>query len=208
MLSLVALARGVSVDPGYKGLAILIVGSAAAFAIWRSDGALVEQRDRDRSAQSIGFSSNDDMERAKGQGFADAALWREEVSRREAAALAERNKREAAEAARKKEEDRQRSVRESRFQEALIYARVLKKSMKNPDSFKLETVIRTPVGIFCYEYRATNSFNAVVPGKAFVGAGKSGTSDSGPSFAGQWNKHCATSGERLDTVAYAINNGY
>jgi hypothetical protein len=49
---------------------------------------------------------------------------------------------------------------------------------------------------------------AIVPGRAFVGAGKSGTSDSGGAFISQWNKYCSVSGENYDTISYAINNGY
>jgi hypothetical protein len=90
----------------------------------------------------------------------------------------------------------------------MLYARVLKQNMKNPDSFKLEKLIRTPEGMYCFEYRATNSFNAIVPGRAYVGNGKTGTSDGGNAFPPQWNRYCGGKpGDDYSTVVYAINNG-
>lgn len=37
-------------------------------------------------------------------------------------------------------------------------ARVLKKNMRDPDSFRLENVLLMPSGVVCYEYRAKNGF--------------------------------------------------
>jgi hypothetical protein len=174
---------------------------------------------RNTPARAAGFIDADDMERARSTGFTSAIDWRAEVQRRAevdriARAQAEAKTAQAKQAADataakyKAEEDARKRVRESQFQEGIIYARVLKKNMKNPDSFKLEQVIRTSEGIYCYEYRATNSFNAIVPGHAFVGNGKSGSSDGGPGFTALWNKYCGRSGEDFGTITYAINNGY
>ena len=38
--------------------------------------------------------------------------------------------------------------------------------MKNQDSFNLENTVYSPSDAFCFNYRATNSFNAIVPGRA------------------------------------------
>lgn len=195
-------------DPGYKGLAVLFVGLSAGFAIWAADSAMVAQREKDRPAQVAGFKDDQDMTRAKEAGFADSAAWRAEIKRRDDASAAERERLAAAETKRKAEEDERKKISNRRFNEGLLYAKALKKSMKNPDSFKLELVTRTADGIYCYEYRATNSFNAVVPGRAYIGAGKSGTSDGGAGFASQWNKLCARGTENMDLIVYALNNGY
>jgi hypothetical protein len=39
---------------------------------------------------------------------------------------------------------------------------VLRQALKNPDSFKLVSAIRTAAGELCVTYRGTNSFNAVI----------------------------------------------
>jgi hypothetical protein len=124
------------------------------------------------------------------------------------AARAERERVAAVQAKAKADEDAKTRAREARFREGSIYALALKKGMKNPDSFKLETAIRMADGIYCFEYRATNSFNAIVLGRAFFGAGKVGTSDQGSTFSPLWNRYCARSGEDFDTIVYAMNKGY
>jgi hypothetical protein len=70
------------------------------------------------------------------------------------------------------------------FKVVLMGAKLLKKSVKNPDSFKLNSAIRTTDGTICYEYRATNSFNAVVPG-TFTVLPNRGSADEK-----DWIKHC------------------
>lgn len=70
------------------------------------------------------------------------------------------------------------------FKVVLMGAKLLKKSVKNPDSFKLNSAIRTADGTICYEYRATNSFNAVVPG-TFTVLPNRGSADEK-----DWIKHC------------------
>lgn len=75
--------------------------------------------------------------------------------------------------------------KETEFQRVVLGAILLKTRMKNPDSFKLETATMMKSGFICYEYRATNSFNAVVPG-TFVVASKVASQE-----AKDWNKYCA-----------------
>lgn len=103
----------------------------------------------------------------------------------------------------------EKNIKEARFRLGMVYARALKKAMKNPDSFKLEQALRMADGTFCFQYRATNSFNAIVPGQAFVGSkGKSGVSDGSGRFASQWNRYCGgKSGDNFSTIVFAINDG-
>jgi len=70
--------------------------------------------------------------------------------------------------------------------------------MKNPASFKLETALVFPGGSTCYEYRATNSFNAVVPGRAVfdMKAEKLYSEQDGESFRKAWNSICTKKGGR------------
>lgn len=80
---------------------------------------------------------------------------------------------------------------------AIGIAKALKASMKNPASFKLEGFLIFPGGATCYDYRATNSFNAVVPGRAVYlpATGKVLTQDqNGNQFVKAWNDTCTKSG--------------
>jgi hypothetical protein len=54
-------------------------------------------------------------------------------------------------------------------------------------------------GVVCYEYRSTNSFNAVVPGfyVSLLGVGSQKTKD--------WNKYCANkSGTNYSYASHAL----
>jgi hypothetical protein len=106
-------------------------------------------------------------------------------------AAADRALNVAQEAAKKQENDR--------FQEAIYVARMLRKNMKNPDSFKLEEVLRMPDGSLCFSYRAANSFNAVTPGNAVYAAGKLTANDAA------WNKYC---GGKTGTVVTGLAMAY
>jgi hypothetical protein len=201
----------------------LIVATVAGGIGW----AVYSTKAENDSARAAGYSDASDMLKAKAAGFNSPDEWRAEVRRLaelDRVAKAQADARDAAAAAKaaadkrvanaaaekaKTEKDAKTKIDEARFQMGSLYARVLKKNMKNPDSFKLEQVILTAEGMYCFEYRATNSFNAVVPGRAYVGNGKSGTSDSGNGFAAQWNRYCGGKpGDSMSTIVYAINNGW
>lgn len=77
-----------------------------------------------------------------------------------------------------------KAAEEERFQRVLAGAKTLKSSSKNPASFQLASALLMPSGAVCYSYRATNSFNAVVPGNAALVKDKLLLSDA------DWNKHC------------------
>lgn len=80
---------------------------------------------------------------------------------------------------------------------AIAAARAIKAGTKNPASFKLEAFLIYPGGATCYEYRGTNSFNAVVPGKAVFDPHKPLilTSDrDGNKFVKAWNDICTKPG--------------
>lgn len=90
---------------------------------------------------------------------------------------------------------------EARFQMAALGLRALKQSMKNPASFQLTNAIAIGDDTFCYEYRATNSFNAVVPGH-FVWVPSAKVSSES---AAAWNKHCANkTGEDITYVRQTL----
>ena len=82
-------------------------------------------------------------------------------------------------------EKAQKAKSEAEFQSVVKGAKMLKSSMKNPDSFKLNSAIKMDDGTICYQYRSTNSFNAIVPGYFVSFANK------GSQSVGDWNKFCA-----------------
>lgn len=84
------------------------------------------------------------------------------------------------------------AAKEARFQSDVRAVRALKAGMKNPDSFTLESALQMDDGTLCVTYRATNSFNAIVPGHAVVTGGKITTSDGGNSFVAIWNARCGS----------------
>jgi hypothetical protein len=74
--------------------------------------------------------------------------------------------------------------------------KMLKAAAKDPSSFKMESFLTFSGGATCYEYRAKNSFGAIVPGKAvFDGNQTLLTSDrDGNKFVKAWNSICTKPG--------------
>lgn len=71
---------------------------------------------------------------------------------------------------------------QAEFASSVIRIRALKSSMKNPSSFELVEALHMDDGTVCVEYRARNSFNALVlEQKAISSKG---------AFV-NWNKSCA-----------------
>ena len=87
---------------------------------------------------------------------------------------------------------------------SVVALKVLKNSMKDPDSFELKSLIVHPSGTACYEYRATNSFNAHIAGAAVLTPkGEFLTQEhNGNAFVTAWNKGCTPAdGEDMTAVA-------
>lgn len=74
--------------------------------------------------------------------------------------------------------------------------KLLKNAAKDPSSFKMESFLIFAGGATCYEYRAKNSFGAIVPGRAvFDGNQTLLTSDrDGNKFVKAWNATCTKPG--------------
>lgn len=69
----------------------------------------------------------------------------------------------------------------------------LKKAMRDPESFKLESALQIEsTGAVCYEYRSKNGFGGVNVGQAVLSAdGKNFKTDEEGGFTTLWNKECA-----------------
>jgi uncharacterized protein (DUF924 family) len=76
-------------------------------------------------------------------------------------------------------------AKEARFQTVVAGARWLKSNAKNPASFELARAVMVDSQTICYEYRGTNSFNAVVLNRRVISNAVNSGEDR------DWNKHCA-----------------
>ena len=113
----------------------------------------------------------------------------ERVARVAALEAAKSPQQRADEAAAKQRDD-------SNLQSALKIARVLKRKVKDPESFKLTSLLLFDSGEACFEYTAKNAFGGTVQAKA-VSDGKSkilGSESDGNQFVAAWNKTCTHAG--------------
>jgi len=100
---------------------------------------------------------------------------------------------------RKAEDDRRaREQQEKRradeaVNRATVGAQLLKKSMNNPDSFKLESaLVIANTGAVCYEFRGQNAFGAIVRGEAVLSSdSKKFLTNTDKGFTRLWNTECA-----------------
>ncbi|MGQ0503469.1 MAG: hypothetical protein ACT4P0_12825 [Panacagrimonas sp.] len=90
-------------------------------------------------------------------------------------------------------------------QRAVAGAVMLKKAMRDPESFKLESaLVIDGSGAVCYGYRAKNGFGGVNAGHAVLSSdGKKFKTDEMDGFIALWNKVCAD--KRGTETATAIN---
>lgn len=92
---------------------------------------------------------------------------------------------------------------------ATVIARSLKRSMRDPDSFKLGSVrLIENSDAICYEYRAHNGFGGVNVGHAVLSATGKFKTDEADGFAPLWNKECAhkLGVQVVDAVTFLLNH--
>jgi DNA-directed RNA polymerase subunit RPC12/RpoP len=85
-----------------------------------------------------------------------------------------------------------RAKENAQFTVAANGAAKLKQAMKDPESFSLTSLIVHADGAACYEYRAKNSFGAILPSEAVLSpTGKFTSKDhDGNAFVHAWNTEC------------------
>jgi hypothetical protein len=90
--------------------------------------------------------------------------------------------------------DEARQDKELRF--ASVGAMTLRKSMKDPAAFTLTSLRVKPTGAACYDYRAKNTFGAILPGSAILtSAGRLLVEErDGNAFVKAWNSECTVAG--------------
>ena len=110
---------------------------------------------------------------------------------------------QAAAAAAKAAADAKRKKEEETFVKAQIGAKVLKQAMRDPDSFKLASVLVMDSGAVCYEYRARNGFGGMNVSHAVLSSdGKTFKGQDEDGFSRVWNKEC--SGKAGDDIVSTL----
>lgn len=101
-------------------------------------------------------------------------------------------------------EKAQSAKRDAQLQAAAVGALALKRAMKDPTAFDLTSLVLKPNGTACYEYRAKNSFGAILPSSAVLSAsGKMLVQEKdGNAFVSLWNKECTSAGG--DEIAHFL----
>lgn len=87
-------------------------------------------------------------------------------------------------------------------QRATLGAAALKKAMRDPDSFQLESVEVQNNLTVCYGYRSRNGFGGMSKGYAVFLADLEGvmTSERGGRFQKSWNKECLAEGKDVSAA--------
>lgn len=85
---------------------------------------------------------------------------------------------------------------DAKFSRDVGMLKAFKRTLHNPDSFKIESVLRMADDTLCVEYRATNKFNAVILSHLVILKGGN---------IGVWNTHCADkSGVNITYIRRAL----
>lgn len=93
---------------------------------------------------------------------------------------------------------------------ALVGAKQLKKSMKDPQAFELTRLFVTKNGHACYQYRAKNSFNAYLEGGAVLTPKLKMLLEEqhGNQFVNAWNRECTKDGKGENDLTALANRFY
>lgn len=99
--------------------------------------------------------------------------------------------------AQKRQPSSEEKKRTAQLQLAGLGALTLKKTAKDPESFRLQSAFVKPNGVACFEFRGKNSFGADIPGQAVMlqsGNVYTNNSEDNTRFAAAWNGDCTKAG--------------
>jgi hypothetical protein len=169
----------------------------AVLGIWVSRAKVMETQALAAAARSAAAAERARIAALTPEQLAAMAKQREEQAAAAAKAAAEKELAAANEKERK-------AKRDAQLQLAASGALTLKRAMKDPESFNLTSLVVKDSGAACYEYRAKNSFGAILPSSAVLTSrGKLLTqTQDGNTFVGAWNKECTPAGG--DEIAETI----
>jgi hypothetical protein len=134
-----------------------------------------------------------------------ASQKRDDAAAKEAARVAKLTpEQRAAEERAKAAAAAEKKRRDDAVSRAAVGAQMLKKSMRNPDVFKLESALVMDSGAVCYTYRGQTGFGGMKRGYAALSAdAKRFLTDEMDGFRTLWNRICAN--KSGDEVSTAIN---
>ena len=174
----------------------------AVFAIIFVGMLILANREQDENLADLKKSMEVEQKRFK-------ALTPEQREKELAIRARQAKEQEAANELVKKEAEQETKKADDRKQgiAAAVYAeKILRGSMKDPDTFELKDATYMDDHSACYTFRAKNSFNAMLQGNAVFevtnkesGLYVSGTD--GNKFVRAWNKHCAKK-SGIDLASY------
>ncbi|HEY5582563.1 MAG TPA: zinc ribbon domain-containing protein [Rhodoferax sp.] len=153
-------------------LAVLVIGMFMLSAEKRADSAAADKAEADR----VAAMTPEQRDQAKAQ-----------REKQDAANKVQKDKQDAVEKAQKDKESQTLAL-------ALMGAKTLKQSSKDPQTFEFTSIVTQPNSTVCYEYRAKNSFNAMLAGAAVLSKGKLLVHERDGSFVPVWNKNCTPAG--------------
>lgn len=91
-----------------------------------------------------------------------------------------------------------------RWRQDVLNIRVLRRSLHNPDSFRIERALRMKDGAVCLTFRATNALGALVIGNAVFRSDKI-VSTGHPEATAVWNRYCGgKTGDNITHIRQAI----
>lgn len=97
------------------------------------------------------------------------------------------------------------AIDEMKVERAVLGAKQLRDSMRNPDSFKLSQALIMDDGAVCYEYRAQNGFGGMNVGQAALSPKGKFKSSESEGFSALWKRECANKlgTDKTQVVGYA-----
>lgn len=103
-----------------------------------------------------------------------------------------------------KQKDPKEAEQERLWRRDVLNVRVLRKSLHNPDSFRLEQALRMKDGSLCLTYRATNAFGGIVLNHAVIRSDRI-IATGHPDHTRLWNLHCGgKTGENVTHLRQAL----
>lgn len=168
-------------------LGILAVMSIATAAMVTLNGSDVAAINKD-AAEKVAAANKVEEERVAAMTPEQRAQIKVQRDKLDAVNKAQKDKQDAAEKAIKDKESQTRGL-------ALVGAKALKNGAKDPQTVEFTSIVTHPNSSVCFEYRAKNSFNAMLAGAAVLANGKLLIQEnSGTAFVKAWNKNCTPAG--------------
>jgi hypothetical protein len=174
------------------------LGAMRSYSVGSEQLVAARKQKDDVESRRLAAERAAEIERQRVAALSPKERAAEDKQKRDKATAAAKN---AADEAARKEAEKARiladkSKRDTQLQLAGAGAMMLKRAMKDPEAFELKSLVVMPNGAACYEYRAKNSFGAILPSNAMLTSARKMLLQErdGNAFVSVWNKNCTISG--------------